>query len=317
MDFEIIKYVLIFVVALAALLKASDWFVESAERIGLSFGISPFIIGVTIVAFGTSLPELASSIAGVMNGENEIVAGNVVGSNITNIVLVLGLVAIIAKRVPVDFKTMDVPLLLGSAFILWFVLYDGNFEIWEAFLLLVCLIMFLINSFGSDDSDNEGERPSSSWKDYALLLVGGLLVWLGAKFTIDAIQGICEITGISSGFVALTLVSLGTSLPEVVVSISAARKGQSGIAVGNVIGSNIFNTYAVMGIARMFFSPSTETPIFGIEPEILSFNLPMMVVLTVLLGFMSLTGKISRWEGGLFLVFYIFFLTKSILSQIG
>ncbi len=298
---------IIFIVALAALLKASDWFVDSAEKIGLSWGISPFVIGVTIVAFGTSLPELASSIAAVMGGESKIVIGNVVGSNITNIVLVLGLVAIVAKRIPVDFKTMDLPLLLGSAFLFWFTLQDAKFEIWEAILCLACLVMFLVSSFSSNENDGDEELPKSTGKDFLFLFLGGALVWLGAKFTIEAIQNICTETGISSGFIAQTVVALGTSLPEVVVSISAARKGQSGIAVGNVIGSNIFNTYAVMGIARLFGD-------LIVEDSILQFSLPLMVVLTVMLAFMVLTSKISRWEGALLLVFYAFFIIQSILS---
>ncbi len=302
----ILIQVAIFVVALGALLKASDWFVDSAEKIGLSWGVSPFVIGVTIVAFGTSLPELASSIAAVMQDDSKIVTGNVVGSNITNIVLVLGLVAIVAKRVPVDFKNMDLPLLLGSAFMFWFLIYDGKFDLWEAVICLVCLVMFLVSSFSSDEDDDKEERPESGWKDYAFLVLGGALVWLGAKFTIDAIQEVCEITQISSGFIAQTVVALGTSLPEVVVSISAARKGQSGMAVGNVIGSNIFNTYAVMGVARLFGD-------LYIEESILTFSLPLMVMLTVLLAFMVLTAKISRWEGALLLIFYIFFLVQSIL----
>ncbi len=297
----------IFVVALAALLKASDWFVESAEKIGLSWGISPFVIGVTIVAFGTSLPELASSIAAVMQGDSKIVTGNVVGSNITNIVLVLGLVAVVAKRVPVDFKSMDLPLLLGSALLFWFTLSDAKFDLWEAFVCLACLVMFLVSSFSGTDDAPEEELPQATWKDYAFLILGGLLVWLGAKFTIEAILEVCRITEISSGFIAQTIVAFGTSLPEVVVSISAARKGQSGIAVGNVIGSNIFNTYAVMGIARLFGD-------LVIEDSINEFSLPLMVGLTVLLAFMVLTSKISRWEGALLLVFYVFFIIQSILS---
>jgi cation:H+ antiporter len=306
---EILQYALIFIVALAALLKASDWFVESAERIGLSLGISPFIIGVTIVAFGTSLPELASSIAAVLEGESEIVTGNVIGSNITNIVLVLGLVAMVAKRVPVDFKNMDLALLIGSAMMLWFVITTGNgIDLWEAILFLVCLVMFLINTFNSSQEHENEERPRSRPRDYVLLVVGAALVWLGATYTVSAIQGVCEITGVSSGFVAQTVVALGTSLPEVVVSISAARKGQSSIAVGNVIGSNVFNTYAVMGIARLFGD-------LVIEPGILSFSLPLMVCLTVMLAALTLTSKISRWEGGLLLVFYVFFLVQTILAQ--
>ncbi len=301
---------LIFVVALGALLKASDWFVDSAEKIGLSLGISPFVIGVTIVAFGTSLPELASSIVAVLQDDSKIVLGNVVGSNITNIVLVLGLVAFVSKRVPVDFKNMDLTLLIGSAFFLWFALYEGGggepkFELWEAIIFLVCLVMFLVNTFSGNDGKNE-DNPKATWKDYGLLILAGAGVWLGAKFTIDAIQIVCAEYDISSGFIAQTVVALGTSLPEVVVSLTAAKKGQSGMAVGNVIGSNVFNTYAVMGIARLFGD-------LTVESSIMSFSLPLMLFLTLFLAFMTLTSRITRWEGGLLLIFYLFFLVRSVM----
>ncbi len=296
---------IIFVVALAVLLKASDWFVESAEKIGLSLGISPFIIGVTIVAFGTSLPELASSIAGVVGGTPDIVIGNVVGSNIANIALVLGLVAIVANRVPVDFKNMDIPLLMGSAIMMWFFLYDADLQIWEAVLFILCLVMFLVNTFGNNDED-DGERPSATWKDYVLLVVGGALVALGAKYTIDAIIEICQQTGLSSGFIGQTVVALGTSLPEIFVSLAAVKKGQSSIAVGNVIGSNIFNTYAVLGISRLFGG-------IVVDENSLAMSIPLMMGITFLLAFMTLTSRITRWEGGLLLVFYVFFVVQSII----
>ncbi len=302
-------YILIFVVALAGLLKASDWFVESAEKIGLSFGISPFIIGVTIVAFGTSLPELASSIASVYGGKSEIVAGNVVGSNIANIALVLGIVAMFAKTIPVNFRSMDLPLMIGSALLLWFFIYDGSLALWEAIVLLVGLVIFLINSFANDEADEE-ERPKVSWKEYALLILGGALVAVGAKYVIFGIEGICDHLNIGAGFVAQTAVALGTSLPEVVVSISAARKGNSSIAVGNVIGSNIFNTYGVMGISRLF------GPLL-ITDGTLAFSLPFMMGVSFLLAFMTLTGKISRWEGAMLLLFYIFFLGHSYVLEVG
>lgn len=300
---------LIFVIALATLLKASDWFVESAEKIGLSLGISPFIIGVTIVAFGTSLPELASSIAGVLGGTPDIVIGNVIGSNIANIGLVLGLVAIVAKKVPVDFKNMDIPLLMGSAIMLWFLIMDGDLAIWEALLFLICLVMFLVNTFGNNE-ESDGDKPDVIWKDYVLLVVGGVLVALGAKFTIDAIVAVCEQTGLSSGFIGQTVVALGTSLPEIFVSLAAVKRGQSGIAVGNVIGSNIFNTYAVLGISRFFGE-------LVIDEQSIRFAIPLMIGMTFLLAFMTLTSRITRWEGGLLLVFYLFFVVQSVIYYMG
>lgn len=294
---------LIFAASLTALLIASDWFVSAAERIGLSLGISPFIIGVTIVAFGTSLPELATSIAAVFSGSSEIVVGNVIGSNVTNILLVLGLTAIVGKKIVLDFDVWDIdmPLLLASAVFLYFALNDGVISIVEALMFLVALAVFLLKSFG--DAEKDEERPHASIRDYGLLLLGGVLVYFGATYTIFGLEKIAQQLGIHQDFIALSVLALGTSLPEVVVSIAAARKGKPAIAVGNVLGSNIFNTYAVMGI------PSLITPLV-IPETIHEFSLPFMVFVTIIFAVMCLSRKISRWEGAMLVIFYIYFIVE-------
>ena len=302
MGLEIALYLGLLLLSLAVLLKASDWFVTAAERIGLALGISPFIIGVTIIAFGTSLPELASSIAAVLAGEPEIVVGNVVGSNITNILLVLGLVAVVAGDFKLNDRVMDidVPLLVGSAFLMWFTLYDNTFSFGEAIIFLIGLVVFLLNTLRSEDSIKNPDKPWVTWRSYGLLVLGGGLVYVGANFTIMAIQELSVLANINSEFIALTIVALGTSLPEVVVSITAARKKKTAIAVGNVLGSNLFNTFAVMSIPSFFGS-------LVIPENIQDFSLPFMVAVSVLFGFICVTRKISRWEGAILLVFYGFF----------
>lgn len=301
---DLLPYLLLFIVSLAVLLKGSDWFVSAAEKIGLSFGISPFIIGVTIVAFGTSLPELASSIVAVLAGESEIVVGNVVGSNITNVALVLGIVAIIGGRVKIikDIMNTDIPLLLVSAVLLWFILSDQQVTIIEAVILLLSLLVFLTYSFKSGkEEDNNEERIAAGWQQYALVVVGGVLVYFGAEYTIVSISQISTHIGISPEIIALSLVALGTSLPELVVSIAAARRGNTEMAVGNVLGSNIFNTYAVMSIPRFF---GTLT----IPPDVLGFSLPLMIGITLLLSVMCLSRTISQWEGWMLILIYVFFI---------
>lgn len=291
------------------LLKASDWFIDSAEKIGLSLGISSFIIGVTIVAFGTSLPELATSIAAVLSGESELVVANVVGSNITNIALVLGLVAIVVKRIDLEYNIwhIDMPYLWGSAFLLYFVLRDGHVSLFEAFIFFVGIILFLAYSFMNDDEEQGLDRSEASWRDYVLLVLGGLLVWLGADFTIHAITKLSEIANISSEFIGLTIVSLGTSLPEVVVSMNAARKGKTSIAVGNVLGSNIFNTYIVIGASACVGN-------LVVPQNILDFSLPLMIAMTILFGVAANNKKITRWEGVLFLMFYVYFIGETLAT---
>lgn len=299
-----LMYLGLFVVSLAVLVKGSDWFVDSSEKIGLSFGISPFIIGVTLVALGTSLPELGSSIASVYEGKSEIVVGNVIGSNVTNILLVLGIVAVISKVVRMDYNIMDVdmPLLIMSAGLLYFAIYDGKFTLVEAVIFLVANGVFLFNSIrGSKKSKAKDIKVGP--KEYGLLLLAGVLIFLGSKYTVVALNNLAEIFNIKSGFLALTLLALGTSLPEVVVSATAARKGKAGIAVGNVLGSNIFNTYFVMAIPSFFGE-------LVIPSSILDFPLPFMLATSIVLALICASGRINRFEGYTLLIFYGFYLYK-------
>ena len=309
---EVLIQIGIFVVSLAALLKGSDWFIDSAEEIGLSFGISPFIIGLTIVAFGTSLPELATSVSSVLQGNSEIVIGNVVGSNITNIALVLGLVAISIRQINMEYNVwhIDMPFLWGSAFLLYFTLQDGVFSLFEAFLFLAGLAIFLIYSFKNERDEEDEEKEKLSAKTYGFLALGGIMVWLGADFTIKAISNLSMQAGISPEMIALTVVAFGTSLPEIIVSLGAAKKGKTSIAVGNVLGSNIFNTYCVMSISR-FFGDLT------IPDGILTNSLPIMLAMTVLFGVTSNNKKITLWEGMMLILFYIFFVGDSIQQALG
>jgi len=294
--------ILIFIVSLGVLLKASDWFIDSAEQIGLSLGISPFIVGITIVAFGTSLPELATSIAAVLSGESEIVIGTVIGSNITNIALVLGLVAVFAGTIELEYNIwhIDMPYLWGSAFLLWFVLRDFQIDLYESCLLLAGIVIFLGYSIRTEEQENLLEtRPN--WRTYAMLLLGGVLVWLSSDYTITAIQALSTHAGIDPEIIALSAVAVGTSLPEVIVSLNAARKGKSSIAVGNVLGSNVFNTFVVVSVPSFFGE-------IKVPSSILDFFLPLMVVMTILFGVMSNNKTITRWEGSVLLLFYLLFL---------
>lgn len=305
MDTDILLYSGLFIGSLVVLLKASDWFIDSAEEIGLSMGISPYIIGVTIIAFGTSLPELATSVASVISGNSEIVIGNVVGSNITNIALVLGLVAIYVKDIKLesDIWKLDMPFLWFTAFFLFFIVRDQNVSFFEAILLFASLVVFLALSFGADNDEEEEEKPKASTKSYLLLVVGAALVSLGATYTVVAIEKLAGIAQIDPAVIALSAVALGTSLPEVIVSLNAARKGKTSIAIGNVLGSNIFNTLAVVSIPSFFGN-------LKIPNDILEFSLPLMMVMTILFGVMCFSRNISKWEGFILIIFYLYFLVE-------
>ena len=296
----------VFIVSLAFLVKASDWFVNGAETIGIALGIPSFIVGVTIVAVGTSLPELAASISAVFAGSTDIVAGNAIGSNITNIVLVMGLVAMLSKEkieIKRDIMDVDIPMLVASALVLWFLISDLNFTMLDAAILIAGMFIFLAYTFTKSGNDDGEEiiRQKVGWKTIALVIGSGALIYFSANYTVSAIQEISNLLGIGTGVIALSLVALGTSLPEVLVSVTAARKGNTELAFGNVMGSNIFNTFAVMGIPR-FLGP------IEIPAAIVEFSLPMMVGITILFAVICLSRKISRFEGMFLLLFYLVFM---------
>ncbi|RMG80384.1 MAG: sodium:calcium antiporter [Bacteroidetes bacterium] len=302
---EILLYLSMFAGSLALLLWSSDRFVGAAEEIGLSVGISPFIIGVTIVAFGTSLPELASSVAAVLAGDSEIVAGNVVGSNIANILLILGITTIIAKEIKLDFSVLDVdvPFLTASALLLYFMLKDQTLSPYENVVLLACMVLFLVNSFKREKRADKDTRPDAGWRAFVWLALGGLLVYLSADWTISAIQRLSEIADVNPELIALSLVAFGTSLPEVAVSVAAARRGKTGIAVGNVVGSNIFNSFGVLSVARLFGD-------LTIPQNILDFSLPFMLAITIMFAIISVSRIVSRWEGVLLILLYGYFMVE-------
>ena len=304
MELGILGWGTLFVVSLAVLLKASDLFIGAAEEIGLSLGVSPFVIGVTVVAFGTSLPELASSIVAVLDGESAIVSGNVIGSNVANVCLVLGIVAIVAGGIKMDFSVLDIdtPILFTSALLLWVFTRDGSVSALDGLLLSGMLVVFLLNSFRSRGAE-AAEEVAAGWRSYFLLVAGGVGVYYGARYVVEGIQELSAAFGISSAAIAMSVVALGTSLPEVFVSVAAARQGKPAMAVGNVVGSNIFNSFGVMGIPAFFGEVSVPL-------ENLAFSLPFMIGITVLFCLFATASNVSRWEGVTLLGLYVIFLVE-------
>ena len=296
--------ILIFAASLFVLIFASNKFIDSAENIGLSMGVSPFVIGVTLVAFGTSLPELSTSILAVLAGTSEIVVGNVVGSNITNILLVLGLTALAVGtlRIERDIMKEEVPLLLGSAVLLWFAVRDGSFSLIEALLFIAGLMGFLLYTIkGKEDDIIKGAKAGIM--SYVVLIISGVAIYFGASYTVFSIEKLALLFNVNPSIVSLSLLALGTSLPEVVVSISAARKGKHSLALGNVIGSNMFNTYAVMAIPSFFGE-------IIIPESVISFSLPFMLATTIIFMLVTYSKEVSLWKAGMLVSFYIFFLAE-------
>jgi cation:H+ antiporter len=305
----------LFVVSLAVLVKASDYFVRSSEVIGKFLRLPAFIIGVTLVAIGTSLPELASSIFAVFSGASEIVVANVVGSNIANIFLILGITAIVAGKIKIlhEIIHVDLPLLIGSAFLLALTIWDGVFTFIEALLFIGGLILYLgytvstqekHEDIGAEKKIKKGLKGRRlDIRTIFVFLISAVFIFLGAKYTVDSVIELSGILNIGTEVIAIIAIALGTSLPELVVSISAVRKKKAEIAVGNILGSSIFNIFGVMGI----------TGLFGvlIVPEIvLTLGLPLMLMATLMYFFIAQDRDITKWEGWMLLLFYVFFVLK-------
>ena len=310
---------LIFVVGLATLVKASDFFTDAAEKIGLAIGLPPFIVGVTIVSMGTSLPELLSSLLGIFQGAPEVVASNVIGSNIANICLVVGTAAIMSTRllrVMYNLISVDLPLFVGSAFLFALMATsEQRFTQGEALILVIGYIVYLFYILQSSDEtapSNDGETvvpspaspPSStarSLREILILILSGIFIFLGANYTIDALIQISDRLSIGKDIIAISAVALGTSLPELLVTINASLKGKAELAVGNVIGSNIFNIFVVMGV------PGLIAPL-PVSDEILRHSVPTLLAASLLMFFIVQDNKITTWEGWLFIMLYGWFM---------
>ncbi|MEM6251531.1 MAG: calcium/sodium antiporter [Cyanobacteria bacterium P01_D01_bin.156] len=306
---------LIFVVGLAALVIASDFFTDAAEKLGLAMGLPPFIVGVTIVSMGTSLPELLSSLFGIFQGASEVVASNVIGSNIANICLVVGTAAIMSRkllRVMYNLISVDLPLFVGSAFL--FALMgtsDQRFSRGEALILFLGYIVYLFyilksseEANTSDDGQSNTEmanRTSQIARYLLILVVSGIFIFLGANYTIDSLIKISDRLNIGREIIAISAVAIGTSLPELMVTINAAFKDKAELAVGNVVGSNIFNIFVVIGIPGMVAS-------LPVSESLLTHSVPTLLAASLLMFFIVQDNKITTWEGWLFLLLYAWFM---------
>lgn len=237
------------------LVKGADYFVDGAAGIATKFGIPQLVVGLTIVAMGTSAPEAAVSITGALNDAADIAIGNVVGSNILNILIILGITGFITT-VAVQKSTLfiEIPFMLAITVLLIVLGMSGNeLTFVEGILLWICFIVYLVYLYilakkGTEEETTE-DRPV--WKLILFILAGGAVVVLGANISVDAATTIAQTIGISERFIGLTIVALGTSLPELVASVTAARKGNADIAIGNIVGSNIFNILFVLGTSAL------------------------------------------------------------------
>ncbi|MFT5725025.1 MAG: cation:H+ antiporter [Bacteroidia bacterium] len=305
----------IFCVSLLGLIASAKFFTEAAERIGLAMKLSPFMVGVVIVAVGTSLPELISGIIASTSGHSEIVIGNVLGANISNIFLILGMTSLIASKsiqLGKEYIFVDLHFMLGSATLLILFLLDGSISRVEGVGLLLGFVIYQGYLLKSDKPDemptlNDPETVKNidkiKWKDVLILVVSGIGIFFGAKYVVQSISDIATAFDVDKTIISLTVLSLGTTLPELTVSITAARKGNPEIAVGNILGSCIFNSFTVAGVAALI------KPI-SVPFEAVKWSVIFLGVAAVFFYLLSQDKKVSRWEGMLFLLFYVMFILK-------
>ncbi len=310
-----------FVLGLVTLLLGAELLVRGASRLSLSFGISPLVVGLTVVAFGTSAPELAVSVRSSWTGQVDIALGNVVGSNLFNTLVILGLAALVAPLVVHrQVIRQEVPIMIGVSFLLWALALDGGISrvdgLSMAGLALVYTVFLIRQSRrGNGAADAEdGAPPSSRWDAHwsvqlLLIVVGLVLLVLGANWLVEAAVGFARLLGVSELIIGLTIVAAGTSLPEVATSVMAALRGQRDIAVGNVVGSNIFNILVVLGV-----SASVAPAALTVAPSLLAFDLPIMVAVAIACLPVFFTGScVARWEGAMFLALYVAYTVYLIL----
>lgn len=312
--------VLLLIVGMVLLVKGADFFVEGASKIAKSIGIPSLVIGLTLVSIGTSAPEFAVSLDASLSGSNEISFGNVIGSNTFNTFVVIGISAIITPLViSKNVKRFDIPILLGIYGLLimfGFVSSPYIINLLESiiiFSLTIIYTTFLIIREKKEQKGNEDEKETEQkkpwWFNLLLVAIGLTCIIFGGRLVVDNAVDIAKELNVSEAVIGLTIVAIGTSLPELVTSIIAARKGENDIAIGNAIGSNIFNIVLILGFCSI------------LEPATLNINALLDTIIALFSGvlvflFVFKSNKINRWQGIIMVCLYALYLTFLVLREI-
>lgn len=292
------------VVGIALVLWGADRLTDGAVALADRMGISQVVIGLTVVAMGTSMPEFTISLLSAIKGTTGLAVGNVIGSNIFNSLLIVGTSAVVAPMMILKSTVRkDIPFALVASVMLYLLSQDGQISRWDAAILFVFFIIFMtitIKESKSEDSKKEDIQIKTIkvWQAIAFLLIGLACLILGSNIFVNGATKLATTLGVSDAVIGLTIVAGGTSLPELATSVVAARKGNSGIAIGNVLGSNVFNILMILGITGMI----TPMSIHGITQV----DLTMLVVSMILLWLFSFTKyRIERWEGAILSILFI------------
>ena len=314
--------ILFFVIGVVILVKGSDWFVDAAASLARAFGVPELVIGLTLVSIGTSLPELASSLCASFYGQSNFIIGNIVGSNTANIALILGagltLGGAIGFSRKVIWRDMLVLLLLGVGLMIWYFLgvdmpqKYGFGRIGGAVLLVICAAYSVWLCCGSkdDDNNNNDDEPAAEmnrWKAAGLIVLSLAMITAGAKFMVDTVVWSALKLGVSELMISLTIVAIGTSLPELAVTVSGILKKRDDIALGNIIGSGIYNIVLIIGAC------SLVNPLKGSGQSSIESMLIMNGTALLLFFFLLFSKKLYRWQGIIFLLLYAAFTAWSII----
>jgi cation:H+ antiporter len=300
---------------IAFLTVGGEFLVRGASRLAALWGVSPLVIGLTVVAFGTSSPEMAVSVESAYSGQGDIALGNVVGSNIFNVLFILGVCAVISPlRVAQQLLWLDVPLMIGASVFLLLVALDGSISRFDGILLFTGIILYttfaikqgrkesveVASEYAGEFGAREG-RWIDAWPMQVLLVIVGLaMLVLGARWLVNGAVQIAKLMGVSELVIGLTVVAAGTSLPEVAASVVASLRGERDIAVGNVVGSNLFNILAVLGVASLAAPDGIH-----VAPASITFDIPVMIAVALACAPIFFTGHlIARWEGAVFVLYY-------------
>ncbi len=317
------------IAGLVLLVAGAEVLVRGAAKLAAQFGISPLVIGLTVVAFGTSAPETAVSVQAALNGSGDIAIGNVVGSNIANVLLILGVTALVAPLVVSrQLIRLDVPIMIGASLVTFGLAWDGELSRIDGALLFAAVVaytLFLIISsrrekaaeaddeFAKEFGLHEPAKPHAGLINAGLVIAGLVLLVVGSNFLVEGAVALARALGLSELVIGLTVIAVGTSLPELATSIMAAFRGERDIAVGNIVGSNIFNLLCVLGLASLV-SPQA----IGVSSNALAFDFPVMIAVAVACLPIFFAGYcIKRWEGALFLAYYVAYTLYLVLTSTG
>lgn len=315
------------IIGLALLIVGGELLVRGASRLAIAAGISPLVVGLTVVAFSTSAPELAVNLQSALSGTPDLAIGNVVGSNIGNILFILGLSAIIAPlTVQQQLIRLDAPIMAGASVMLFVMALDGGISRTEGLTLFICILAYsalaifvskrearAVQQEYADQYDPPPNLRAIPWWMAVLLVVAGVAALvIGGRWLVDSAVTVAKWLGLNELVIGLTIVAIGTSLPELVTSIIATRKGERDIAVGNVIGSNIFNIFSVLGVTA-----SIAPAGIPISASALRLDIPIMVGVALLCLPIFLNGsRVFRWEGALFVLLYLIYLIYIVLDAL-